>query len=395
MRRMTLVLMVAMATSACGEGGSGDDDAVDAGPGADAVAVDDAAPTDGERGPVSGTGRAWPEADALFHRGDPRWLGADAAHSVDLGGGRVLWLFGDSFIATSAALTRSAARIVRNTVAIQDGRDPLLASFAPVWRTDGTAAPAPFFAGVGDRWHWPGGGVRLADGRLVIFLGVFRPTPGQGLGFAADGWRIAIVDDPTGAPASWVVRYVDPPLAGFGAVPGAAVAVVGDHVVALATAPGGSHVTYLARWSQAALGAGQLDAVEWWDGVAWSPGGVPAAGFADGTTEASLHHDPVLDRWLVVASRGFGATTVAVRDAPTVEGAWSMPTSVFTPPESAAVRPFVYAGKAHPELIAPGLAVTYVANSFTFADLFTPDGQRDLYWPRFALVTLERRLDDP
>jgi hypothetical protein len=44
------------------------------------------------------TGSSCPEADRLFHS-DPRWLGADAAFSIDLGGGRVWWLFGDSFVA--------------------------------------------------------------------------------------------------------------------------------------------------------------------------------------------------------------------------------------------------------------------------------------------------------
>ena len=32
------------------------------------------------------TGPPWPEADTLFHS-DPRWLGADGAFSVNLGGG--------------------------------------------------------------------------------------------------------------------------------------------------------------------------------------------------------------------------------------------------------------------------------------------------------------------
>src|SRR5262245_25248473 len=48
---------------------------------------------------------AWPEADALF-RQDPRWLGADAALTVDLGGDRVLWLFGDTFVAKGDPATR-------------------------------------------------------------------------------------------------------------------------------------------------------------------------------------------------------------------------------------------------------------------------------------------------
>jgi hypothetical protein len=45
---------------------------------------------------------AWPEAGELFHS-DPRWLGADAAFSIDLGQGRVLWMFNDTFVARKPA----------------------------------------------------------------------------------------------------------------------------------------------------------------------------------------------------------------------------------------------------------------------------------------------------
>ena len=76
---------------------------------------------------------SWNEADQLFRR-DPRWLGGDGAYSVDLGGERVLWLFGDSFIADRKAVARNASQIVRNSVAIQTGYDPSKASVKFYWR---------------------------------------------------------------------------------------------------------------------------------------------------------------------------------------------------------------------------------------------------------------------
>ena len=60
-------------------------------------------------------GRAFTEAERLFQQ-DPRWLGADAALSIPLSKGRILWLFGDTFVATSNAHMRSESEMVRNTI---------------------------------------------------------------------------------------------------------------------------------------------------------------------------------------------------------------------------------------------------------------------------------------
>src|SRR3954468_10697696 len=77
--------------------------------------------------PPSTGGTSWPEADRLFHQ-DPRWLGADAAYSIDLGAERSLWLFGDTFVATSAAVQRTESAMPRNTIAIEEGRNPATAA---------------------------------------------------------------------------------------------------------------------------------------------------------------------------------------------------------------------------------------------------------------------------
>jgi hypothetical protein len=331
---------------------------------------------------------SWPEADALFRRGSPAFLGADAAYSIDLHDGRVLWLFGDTFVAKTAANVRGESEMVRNTVAIQTGLDPLTATFEPAWRTGADATPASFFPeetrADGERWHWPGHGVRIPDGPLVIFLSILRATPGEGLGFAGDGWRLAIVDDPSGPPSSWIVRTVDPPAQSLDAVVGTAVAVDGDDVLALAAADGGSHATYLVRFPRAALAQGDLTQIVFTGPL-----------FDDAATEASLHFDPALGHWLYVYSRGFGGTTLAMRTALAPEGPWSGTRDVFTPPESRGDDPFVYAGKAHPELDAGGdLAITYATNSFDFEDLFTPDGMRVLYWPRFVRVATTTVADE-
>ncbi len=328
----------------------------------------------------------WPEADALFRR-DPRWLGADAAYSIDLEDGRVLWLFGDTFVATSDANVRTESEMVRNTVAITS-RDPLTSDFEPHWRVGEDGTPASFFEEDGERWHWPGGGAVLADGSLAIFLSILEPSS-EGLGFASAGWRVAIVDDPSAPLDAWAPRLFDPPAQAFDATAGTAVTRDGGYVVALATAFEGTHRGYLVRFTDEALAAGDLAAAEWWSGDAWvrqdALSGPPAVVIDDAAPESSISYDDARAEWIHVASYGFGATWIGVRRAPALTGPWSAAERVITPPESRAAEPFVYAAKAHPELVTPdgSLAITYAANSFDFWALFREEGA-ELYWPRFV-----------
>ena len=84
---------------------------------------------------VSTSVSTWTEADMLFRR-QANWLGGDSSVSVDLGGGRVLWLFGDSFVASVTGQSRAESTMVSNTVAIQQGYDPSSAPLKYYWRTN-------------------------------------------------------------------------------------------------------------------------------------------------------------------------------------------------------------------------------------------------------------------
>lgn len=392
MRMLVLAALAAM--SDCSS-----DPGPERGPGAQADGGSDAGTDSGQTvDDLTATGESWPEADGLF-RQDPRWLGSDAAYSVDLGGDRTLWLFGDTFVATSPANVRTAAALVRNTIGVQVGRDPTTATMTFAWGSAG-GAPASFIpelgSGDGLRWHWPLGGARLPDGSVIVFLSVEKATPGVGLGFANDGWRAAHLSNLDLPPSTWQVEMMEPPAQALGARVGTAVAIDGDHLLALSASDDNPPVGYLARFPLASLASSDLGAIEWWNGAAWvTPAlltGAPASVIPVTGPEASLHFDPATRRWIHIASTGFGATTVGLSSALHVTGSWSSVQSVFTPPESRGPKAFVYAAKAHPEQSADGaLAVTYATNSFTFADLLTPDGTQDLYWPRFARLTLTPR----
>lgn len=324
----------------------------------------------------------WPEAEARF-RSDARWLGGDAIYSVALGGDRVLWLFGDSFVDPLARGDRRQSTMVRNTIAVQDGLDPETANLRFHWRTDERGAPQPFFAGDGDTDWWPLDGSRVPGGPLLLFGSRVRATPGEGLGFAIDGWRLVAVDDPDADPSMWRPREVLADRTHGAVVQGVAVAPHEGGLLVLGTLGNGPHAGFLSRLE---LPLGDEPGLVPFDGGRFARGAQARVVLDDAGPECSLSECD--GRWLHVQSRGFGATTIAMRSAVAPTGPWSEPRVVHEPAESRAERPFVYAAKAHPELDAgPGLlAISYATNSFDFADLFTPRGQRELYWPRFVRV---------
>jgi hypothetical protein len=341
------------------------------------------------------TGRAFGEAERLFHQ-DPRWLGGDGALSVRLSDNRILWLFGDTFVAISDARVRTESKLVRNTIALQTGKDPRIASVSFMWGRKPDGSPASFFPEHGDRFYWPGHGIRLDKGPLVIFLYTLVATPGRGLGFVPIGYAIAVIDDPDQPLQAWKPRIRDAKADTFDAVPATAVLQDNGYVVALAIRQQGTHAGALVRYPVAALARGDVTTAEWWAGDArgWVPASMlgkdgPAIALDDAGSECSVHWDSRTRSFIHVASYGFGATEIGLRTAPALTGPWSAPAIVYRPPESDGPRPFVYAAKAHPELVGPDaadLVVTYATNSFEFADLLTVQGEQSLYWPRFVAV---------
>src|SRR5262249_46344680 len=60
------------------------------------------------------------EMNALFQRREG-WIGADGNYSVQLGQGRTLWLFSDTWVGKIESGKRVDAAIVNNSAAVQEG----------------------------------------------------------------------------------------------------------------------------------------------------------------------------------------------------------------------------------------------------------------------------------
>jgi hypothetical protein len=332
---------------------------------------------------------AWREADQLFHR-DPHWVGGDVASSVDLGDGRTLWLFGDSWIDPSGSGTRQGASMVSNSVAIQVGTDPTTAAISYYWGRAADGSPAPLFPDRGAESLWFGNGVRVRDRLLLFFAPTLRGTE-TGLGFEHVGWTAVMVENPDANPSAWRTHSLDTPtnqmgiLVGFGAV-----IQLDEYVYALGSPnPIKSHPVYTVRWPAEQVHRGNLLTPEWWGGnrLGWvsESSSVPRWPlFENGQSEFTMHFDRATGRFLVVHTRGFGPADVIMRAAPRLTGPWSRPRMAYRPPEYDRPNVMIYAGKAHPQLTGADLVLTYATNTFRFSEHLTDSL---IYYPRFVRLT--------
>lgn len=342
----------------------------------------------------------------MFHA-QGQWLGADSAYSVDLGSGRVLWLFADTFIDPAADGSRTNGNnfFIRNSCALQSAPepasayDPARASLSFYWGPTHDGVPSSFFHDEDGavHWLWPLHGVRLPDGALLLFRMHVRSVPG-GLGFEPMGWDAVAIDDPQQPLPAWQPRLVQPLTAAPAVLVGSSVLIDGDYLYAYATAnTAQNHAVYLARWPLRDLNglpSGVLADPQWYCGdagfVAQHSATPAVALFADGQVELSVHYVPALQRFVELQMRGLFLgdpnTALGLRWSPRPEGPWSVLRPFFRPPESAlpGARGLVaYAAKAHPEQQAGGLVVSYVVN-----DLEHPTPNDALYYPRLVRVEL-------
>lgn len=329
------------------------------------------------------TAHPWPEADALFHR-DSRWLGGDDAYSIDLGHGRVLWLFADSFIATSVAHSRSEAKIIRNSVAIQKGYDPSAASIKFYWK-GGRRNPASFFGEQQDEWYWPGHGIRL-ENKLIIFLMKVRKVE-TGLGFEVFGWRAVSIENPDDEPSAWKIKTLETPKNDYRVIIGSA-SILRDenHLYAFSAQETSGHNVFIVRWPINEAANDNLQNPQWWISSSreWvrqqELKELPAPVLTGAQTEFTVHFDSKRKQFLQIQTVGFGAADLAIRRAKKMTGDWSEPEAFYRPVESNRSDTFIYAGKAHAELRGADLVLTYVVNSNQFAKLV---GDGSIYYPRF------------
>jgi hypothetical protein len=308
--------------------------------------------------------RRWTEAEKIF-RSDPRWLGGDGATSIDLGSGRILWLFGDSFIDPSGSGVRRTSDLVRNSIAIQKGYDPTRAEMSFFWKSKG-AKPSAFFERKGEHWFWPASGIMVGK-RLLIFLMEIQPADNE-LGFAACGWKAVLIDNLQETPDQWKSTYLISPQKD-GLVVGSGNPLIENGFLQVFAADGKDRAVYLTRWPERLARAGNLKNPQWWAGetAGWVDGHdrsvKPREIITQGQMEFTVEYVPELKCYLQIQTLSIMNPCLAMASASKPTGPWTSQTCFFAPAEQGLPDLLIYAGKSHPVLAGADMAFTYVINA--------------------------------
>lgn len=321
---------------------------------------------------------------------------------MDLGGGKSLWIFADTFIGPANATSRTQATgFIHNSIAIStcNGQS---CTFQYSWSRQGTSTAGPMFSAPGTDWFWPMDGF-VYKGTLYLALMQMHATgSGGAFGFAYSGAQLASISNYTASPSQWTVTYQNLNT-GENAIPGASIIVAqGPGGNPDAANPQGANYAYFltvipvsnASPSMALLrlplnqlnSAARPGSTAWeylksnaiWGAWADTDTALPAdhaVVMNPGATEMTVRYHSSTNQWIAVYPIGLDNKS-HYSLASSLTGPWGLPEDLYSYPE---MQPgnqnytpniFCYAAKEHVELESGSqLVFTYVCNSVQPSDI--------------------------
>ncbi len=359
-----------------------------------------------------------PSWEAVFQRTEG-WTGADGINTADLLDGRILWIFGDTWIGDIRQGRHAVnAELVNNTLAVHEKPDaeswmpPDPKTVRYYWGQSGQKNEAwirPDSSG-SSGWYWPAGnGLMVKDAidrfRLLFFMNELARSPDSDKIWAfyrsrnalvvvnnpdeeVPGWRIQKVSVPSnlsrGEKIGWGVTLLSVPVPGESReshlyIYGVDESDLGNKKLILARSPAG-RVEEVSTW-QIYLGNG-----------VWGTFASECYPIAEHLA-SELSIEPVVigkTLWYVMvhSEDGFGSH-ILIRMAQYPEGPWSKPFPVYQVGDIRKDKAlFTYAAKSHVCISRPGeLLISYVINAIDFEMI---SQNADLYRPRFIRISLNR-----
>lgn len=347
------------------------------------------------------------------------WLAGDIGHSIDLGDGRSLWMFGDSLVRMSGEeedrITMPRAAIAWHATGV-GGEAPRAVQFAvpdtgfPIEAAEWTSpAPGLFEEGA---WYWLMGDGRIApDGKggrkFVFFASAIGPSgnPDGMWNFRRVGGGVITVTNPQVAPCDWQAEQRRNPLVEPTHRHGEDPTESDNWGLAIVSWPGGEKCENLLYVYGVRESGGDnqllvarcveeaIDRPEEWvffDGRKWSSDPTHAVGIAPGLvsefTVQSIERDGQHELVLIQSEPWLGRHIWA-RAARLPQGPWTEPTPIYEVREPLKdQRLMTYAAKGHAHLSRPGeLLVSYVLNSSEFGQIVR---EPHLYRPHFLRIPM-------
>ena len=329
------------------------------------------------------------------------WQGADAAYSIPLQDGRVVWIFGDTLYGDKREVTGNEPRMVHNSLGVstctggkwnidysikRDAKGGFDSFFKPQ-RNDGT-------------YYWALDGVEHNQ-ELWITLLCVRNKPNSdafALGFEVCGTDLAHVTGINQDPQKWKISYFPLVADGVHANPSASALIEGDYLYIYALYELGSRPQVLTRIPLKGLGNPKKNLQYLGSDDKWHDGLDPAKAktvMEKGASEMSVRYHPELKKWIaVMVDPQIFSDKVILRTAPSMTGPWTSGEVIYQIPIMQKSNPdydsdtFCYAGKEHPEFEKPGeLLFTYVCNSMKPKKLET---KLNVYLPQVVVQPMPK-----
>lgn len=341
-----------------------------------------------------------PELSALF-RSDKIWDGGDGAMSNQLSRGKILWLFGDSFIKKPGTKDRT---MINNSVAIQSvekGHE----DWHFYWRGDAKSPHSIFVPNEREQYYWPGCGT-IYNGKLYLLLKKISVSNESlpPFNFAWKETDLVVVENPQDKPTEWVYRQKILPT--YDDKLDWAIATYADSKYLYVFCLGAKQAESIGK--PVKLARILLKDLEHGDTTGWEFSSARAGGESStfgwsrdyknaktiisvGGPEMSLFFSSAHNCFISVFQEPM-SDFVVLSVAQNIDGKWSKPERIFKVPEAQIVlngrKVLTYAAKAHP-LLSDGdeIVFTYCVNPGGETDHLK---RPDLYFPVAKTLILKR-----
>ncbi len=324
------------------------------------------------------------------------WQGADAAYSIPLQDGRVVWIFGDTLYGDKREVSGNEPRMVHNSLGISTCRNGKWNIEYSIKRNENGGFDSFFKPQRNDgTYYWALDGVEY-NHELWITLLCVRNKPNSdafALGFEVCGTDIAHVTGINNDPQRWNIAYSPLVDESLHANPSASALIEGDYVYIFTLYEKGNRPQILTRIPLRGLGNPKKNLQYLGNDGKWHDGLEPDKAkviMEKGASEMSVRYHPELKKWVaVMVDPQIFSDKVIFRTAPNMTGPWTSGNVIYQIPILQKSNPnydkdtFCYAGKEHPEFEKTGeLLFTYVCNSMKPKKLET---ELNVYFPQVVI----------